>query len=105
MRVVANVVEPLVKYRIGHGAYQRRGGRALLRAELALQRTMLDEGLVNRLQYLRNVALRGGYRLVPLAVRRPAYRLLYSAGQPPWPAPVARPSTARRPASRTEPGR
>jgi GT2 family glycosyltransferase len=73
---VANVVEPLVKYRIGQGAYERRGGRRLLRAELALQRTLLDEGLVNRPQYLRNVALRGGYRLVPLSIRRPAYRLL-----------------------------
>jgi glycosyltransferase involved in cell wall biosynthesis len=73
---VANVVEPLVKYRIGEGAYERRGGRTLLRAELALQRTLLDEGIVNRRQYLRNVVVRGGYRLVPLAVRRPAYRLV-----------------------------
>ena len=31
---VANVAEPLVKYRVGAGAYTRRGGLAQLRAEL-----------------------------------------------------------------------
>jgi len=103
--VVANVVEPLVKYRIGQGAYQRRGGRALLRAELALQRTMLEEGFVNRLQYLRNVALRGGYRLVPLALRKPAYRLLI-LGRAAAMARAGRAAQHRSVAgSQTEPGR
>ena len=35
---VANVAEPLVKYRVGAGAYARRGGLAQLRAEIAVQR-------------------------------------------------------------------
>ena len=34
---VANVAEPLVRYRVGAGAYARRGGLAQLRAELRLQ--------------------------------------------------------------------
>jgi glycosyltransferase involved in cell wall biosynthesis len=72
---VANVSEPLVKYRIGNGAYARRGGRRLLRAEIRLQRELLAEGFVSRPQYLRNVMVRGGYRLIPVAVRTPAYRL------------------------------
>ncbi len=32
---VANLAEPLVLYRVGAGAYQRRGGTAMLRTELA----------------------------------------------------------------------
>jgi len=71
---VANVAEPLVGYRVGAGAYARRGGLAQLRAELALQRRFLALGFTSHGQYVRNVALRGGYRLVPEALRRLAYR-------------------------------
>ncbi|TNY36790.1 glycosyltransferase [Thermomonospora catenispora] len=73
---VVNVAEPLVYYRVSDGAYERRGGRALLQSELRLQREMLRHGFISRAQYLRNVIIRGGYRLVPTAVRRPVYRLL-----------------------------
>ena len=71
---VANVPEPLVYYRVGEGAYERRGGRGLLRSELRLQRELLRHGFISRPQYLRNVAVRGGYRLVPTWLRRSVYR-------------------------------
>ncbi|HET8605101.1 MAG TPA: glycosyltransferase [Marmoricola sp.] len=74
--VPANLPDPLVYYRVGEGAYARRGGRRLLRSELALQRRLLELGITTRTEYLRNVAVRGGYRLVPEAVRRVAYRRL-----------------------------
>ncbi len=70
----ANLAEPLVRYRVGAGAYARRGGRELLRSELALQRRFRELGLTTRGEYLRNVAVRGGYRLVPERARRLAYR-------------------------------
>jgi glycosyltransferase involved in cell wall biosynthesis len=73
---VGNSPEALVKYRVGAGAYNRRGGRQLLRAELALQARFLRSGFVSRREYLRNVAIRGSYRVVPAGVRRRAYRLL-----------------------------
>jgi GT2 family glycosyltransferase len=72
----ANLAEPLVCYRVGAGAYARRGGRRLLRSELRLQRRFRQLGITSRSQYLRNVVVRGGYRLVPEAVRRSAYRAL-----------------------------
>jgi glycosyltransferase involved in cell wall biosynthesis len=72
----ANVPEPLVYYRVGEGAYQRRGGKVLLRSELALQRRLRDEGFISPAQYARNVVIRGGYRLLPWWVRRAAYRLV-----------------------------
>lgn len=70
----ANIAEPLVYYRVGAGAYARRGGLQLLRSELALQRRFRDLGITTRGEYLRNVAVRGGYRLVPEALRKHAYR-------------------------------
>jgi glycosyltransferase involved in cell wall biosynthesis len=73
---VANTIEPLVKYRVGAGAYTRRGGARLLRAELALQSRFLRSGFVSRREYVRNVALRAPYRLVPAGLRKAAYRLL-----------------------------
>lgn len=73
---LANIPDPLVLYRVSDGAYARRGGLRLLRSELALQGRLLGEGFVTPPQYLRNVAVRGGYRLVPEGVRRQAYRKL-----------------------------
>ncbi|MDQ3591539.1 MAG: glycosyltransferase [Actinomycetota bacterium] len=72
----ANVAEPLVFYRVGAGAYSRRGGRELLRSELALQRRFLELGITTRVQFVRNVVIRGGYRLVPTGLRKAAYRRL-----------------------------
>lgn len=71
---VANVAEPLVKYRVGAGAYARRGGLGQLRAELAVQRRFRELGFTSRGQFARNVVVRGGYRLVPESLRRMAYR-------------------------------
>lgn len=72
----SNRPEPLVKYRVGAGAYDRRGGTALLRAELVLQWRLWRSGFTTLPQFLRNVLVRGLYRLVPGRVRRPVYRAL-----------------------------
>jgi len=77
---VENLAEPLVMYRVGLGAYARRGGWRLLKAELALQRELRSIGFTTRTQAVRNVLIRGGYRLVPLPMRRTAYRRLVSSG-------------------------
>lgn len=77
---VANVAEPLVKYRTGAGAYGRRGGLALLRSEVALQRRLRADGFTSRAQLVRNLAVRGGYRLLPVALRRWGYRALLLTG-------------------------
>jgi hypothetical protein len=69
-----NVPEPLVLYRVGAGAYARRGGSQLLRSELELQRRLHGIGFTTTLQEIRNSVLRGGYRLVPEVLRRGAYR-------------------------------
>jgi len=76
---VANVAEPLVKYRTGAGSYSRRGGLTLLRSEVALQRRLRADGFTTRTQLARNLVVRGGYRLLPVAVRRWGYRALLLA--------------------------
>jgi glycosyltransferase involved in cell wall biosynthesis len=82
----ANLAEPLVMYRVGDGAYRRRGGAAQLKSEIALQRRFLRTGFTSPAQAVRNVAVRGAYRLVPEPVRRSIYR-----------RHVARGAWARRP--------
>ncbi|MGH3301171.1 MAG: glycosyltransferase [Streptosporangiaceae bacterium] len=71
-----NVAEPLVFYRVGATAFKRRGGTGLLRSELRLQREFLRTGFISPAGYVRNVMIRGSYRLVPWWLRRAAYRLL-----------------------------
>ena len=75
---VANLAEPLVRYRVGAGAYERKGGVRQLRSELRLQRRLRAEGFTSTAQLLRNSTVRGGYRLVPTAVRRAAYRRTFT---------------------------
>ena len=67
---VANVAEPLVMYRVGSGAYDRRGGLRLLRSEIGLQRRLRREDFTTTRQMVRNLAVRGGYRLTPVQLRR-----------------------------------
>lgn len=71
-----NICEPLVLYRVGAGAYTRRGGRRMFRSEVRLQRVLRQEGFVSGPQYVRNMMLRAGYRFVPEPLRKIAYRAL-----------------------------
>ncbi|MFC7405049.1 glycosyltransferase [Georgenia alba] len=71
---VANVSRSLVLYRVGDGAYARRGGLRLLRSELRLQRRLHGIGFTSSRDLVRNVVVRGLYRVVPESVRKPVYR-------------------------------
>ncbi len=68
-----NVTEPLVFYRVGEMAFRRRGGTGLLRSELRLQREFRRRGFTTRAEFARNIAVRGGYRLIPWWCRRAVY--------------------------------
>jgi glycosyltransferase involved in cell wall biosynthesis len=78
---VENIPEPLVMYRVSDGAYARRGGLSQLRAELRLQREFRRRRFTTPFQAVRNVAIRGGYRLVPEALRRWAYGRVFAGGR------------------------
>ena len=69
-----NTPEVLVRYRVGSGAYKRRGGRHMLRSEMRLQKIFRNEGIVSDAQFARNLAIRGAYRLIPTDLRQVLYR-------------------------------
>ena len=77
---VANVPDILVRYRVGAGAYSRRGGLDMVRAEVQLQRAMLEAGITSPMQFARNIAVRGGYRLIPAGIKKGLYRTAMSTG-------------------------
>ncbi|MFW2512562.1 glycosyltransferase [Demequina sp. SO4-13] len=77
-----NITEPLLGYRVDSGAYARRGGVRQLEAEIRLQRGMRRLGFTSRRQFVRNVAIRGTYRLVPTGLRRRSYQLLTRRASP-----------------------
>lgn len=59
----ANLPEILVHMRVGKDMYQRRGGRKYYESELGLQKLMLGKGLITRLRYVFNVAVRWGVQI------------------------------------------
>lgn len=71
---MTNVAQPLVKYRVSDGAYARRGGLAMLRTEIALQRIFLQNEFTTPAQCARNLLVRGCYRLIPEQLRKLLYR-------------------------------
>ena len=79
---VENIAEPLLSYRVGAGAFARRGGWAEARTEWRLQRELLRMGFVTRTQYARNVVMKGVYRLLPAGVKRVLFRGLIGKGLP-----------------------
>lgn len=99
-----NVPEPLVMYRVDAGAYQRRGGMRLLRSELALQRRLHAEGFTSPGEMMRNVVVRGGYRLTPTVVRKAAYRHRFTSEEA-APAGLDALPTASRRSRHTRPAR
>jgi hypothetical protein len=90
-----NVAEPLVYYRVGPQAFKRRGGTGLLRSEFRLQRDFLRRGFITPGEYLRNVVVRGGYRLIPWWLRRAVYRPLVALHST-RPAPAGLPDPPER---------
>lgn len=77
---VANVPDVLVLYRVGAGAYSRRGGWDMVKAEMNLQRAMLSAGITSPLQAMRNLVVRGGYRLIPPGIKKVMYRTAMKTG-------------------------
>ena len=73
---VANTDEVLVRYRVGAGAYGRRGGGGMLASELGLQWRFWRSGFTTFSQLVRNVAVRGLYRYLPVRLRESLYRAM-----------------------------
>lgn len=77
---VENLPDALLLYRVGSGAYARRGGMHQFIAEMRLQRLMRKIGFTTTAQLVRNVAVRGTYRFVPVGLRKLLYRAIIVRG-------------------------
>lgn len=73
---MVNLDKILVKARIGNGMYQRRGGIEYARKIIYIQRTFLNLGFINRIDYYINIVIRTVNSLLPNAVREKVYRKL-----------------------------
>jgi GT2 family glycosyltransferase len=71
---VRNLAEPLVRYRVSGGAYERRGGVKAFSGDLVVQGQLRAGGFITAGQWLRNVAVRAAYRMLPTSVRAGRYR-------------------------------
>lgn len=72
-----NLEETLCLVRVNRDTYRRRGGQAYFRQTVAMQKTLLRCGLLNRRQYLRNLAVRWiGTVLLPPNLRGQFFRIL-----------------------------
>ena len=71
-----NIDQNLVKYRTGSGAYSRRGGFAMLKSELVLQKKFNQIGFTTKKEMLRNIIIRATYRLIPTFIRKIAYTFM-----------------------------
>lgn len=79
---VENLADPLVKYRVGSGAFHRRGGWQEAKTEARLQRAMLRIGFITRAECVRNILVKGLYRLLPAWVKRLLFRRFVAEGLP-----------------------
>lgn len=70
---VANVPEPLVKYRVDSDLFKRRGGWQAMKSDWVFQRRIHKLGITTRFQFLRNLTARLAYRIVPGSLRAWAY--------------------------------
>ncbi|WP_225976595.1 MULTISPECIES: glycosyltransferase [Corynebacterium] len=76
-KVLANMPEQLVYFRVGEEQLSRRTGLDMIRAELSMQRNLVDYGTVGAFRAAGNFLLRSLYRLLPKRLLGQVYRLLF----------------------------
>lgn len=70
---ISNIPESLLYMRISADLFQRRGGWKYFMIEWEVQRDFLKMGFISRMEFVRNVLIRGTVRLMPNAVRERIY--------------------------------
>ena len=88
-----NVAESLVLFNAGNGMLARRTGARMLRHEWLMQRRLRSYGVIGRVGQVRNLVVRGTFRLVPGRVLTPVYGVVFRRG--PSTRPVQDPGLTR----------
>nr|WP_209895708.1 glycosyltransferase [Brachybacterium fresconis] len=71
---MGNLAEVVVDYRVDEELFARRGGWRLFASDVRLQRRMVRDRVTSPGLFLRNLVLRGAYRVAPGWARRLGYR-------------------------------
>ena len=71
--VFKNIQEPLVYFRTTDDTYKRRGGWKYVKAEYGLQKEFLKLGIINKIEFIRNITLKNIVRLIPNQLRKFIY--------------------------------
>lgn len=69
----ANIPEPLLYFRITEDTYKRRGGWKYVKAEWELQNKYLELGVINKIEFWKNICLKSCVRLMPNFMRKFIY--------------------------------
>lgn len=69
----ANIDESLIYFRVNENTYKRRGGVQCIKAEIRLQKEFLRLGIVNEIEFLRNITLKNILRIIPNGLRKKIY--------------------------------
>lgn len=73
--ILGNLSEPLVRYRVS-SAYSRRGGIAALRKDIHVQCRLYSGNIIGPTRLIKNMGIRGIYRLAPEKIRTKAFRTM-----------------------------
>lgn len=73
---IYNIQEPLIKMRVGYEQLERRRGWQYAMNELELQKYFLKMGFIKKFEFLRNVSVRFGIRIVPKILLKFVYKML-----------------------------
>lgn len=76
---LGNLPDTLVRYRVGAGAYTRRGGVGAWWQDWAIARRLYTGGALSKAGWLKNMGVRTAYRFIPEPVRRAAFRGITSS--------------------------
>jgi glycosyltransferase involved in cell wall biosynthesis len=72
-----NLDEPLVLFNAGDSMLSRRGGWRMLPHEWAIQRRLRETGTIGTALLVRNLVVRGAFRLLPARALKVAYAVLF----------------------------
>ena len=75
-----NLAEPLVLFDAGDGMLARRGGWRMLPHEWTIQRRLRDAGTIGTALMVRNMVVRGAFRLMPPRLLKRVYAVLFRRG-------------------------
>lgn len=83
-----NLGESLVLFNVGNGMLARRSGTRMLRHEWHMQRQLRSYGVIGTPLMVRNLVVRGTFRLVPHRLLTRAYDIVFRRGAPDRPRGV-----------------